>query len=59
MGFLFTADMPKDFEEQVLKFYHNRDLIQTLGMNGYKATVEGDLNWDYDKQNLINIYRKF
>ena len=58
-GLVFEADNPKDFAEQVLKFYHNRDLIQTLGMNGYKATVDGDLNWDYDKQNLINIYRKF
>jgi glycosyltransferase involved in cell wall biosynthesis len=58
-GLVFEADNPEDFAEQVLKFYHNRDLIQTLGMNGYKATVEGDLNWDYDKQNLINIYRKF
>jgi len=58
-GLVFEADNPEDFTAQVLKFYHNRDLIQTLGMNGYKATVEGDLNWDYDKQNLIDIYRNF
>lgn len=58
-GLVFEADNPKDFAQQVLKFYTNRDLIESLGMNGYKATVEGNLNWDYDRQNLIDIYRNF
>jgi glycosyltransferase involved in cell wall biosynthesis len=58
-GLVFEADNPKDFAQQVMKFYTNPELIQTLGMNGYKATVEGNLNWDFDRQNLIEIYRNF
>jgi glycosyltransferase involved in cell wall biosynthesis len=58
-GLVFEADNPKDFAQQVMKFHTNPELILTLGMNGYKATVEGNLNWDFDRQNLIDIYRKF
>lgn len=57
-GMIFKAGDAKDFAMQVRKLHSNKSLQEQLGANGRKATLEGNLNWDYSKNDLLNLYHK-
>ena len=57
-GLVFEANNPEDFATKILALYKNKSLAHELGENGFKATAQGDLNWDHEQNNLIHFYRK-
>lgn len=57
-GLVFKADDEKDFAAKVEELFHNNSLRSELGENGYKATIEGDLNWETTQKELITLYEK-
>jgi len=56
-GLVFEAGNPMDFAEKVKALYSNQELSNQLGMNGRKATLEGNLNWETTQQELIKLYK--
>jgi glycosyltransferase involved in cell wall biosynthesis len=57
-GLVFQAGDPKDFADKVLLLYNNPRLSKSLGENGRRATVDGNLNWDDEQKTLVDFYRK-
>jgi glycosyltransferase involved in cell wall biosynthesis len=58
-GLIFQAGNATDLAEKILELYKNENLQKTLGTNGLNATVNGEMNWEHDQQNLINLYNSF
>jgi len=56
-GLIFEAGNASDFAEKVKTLYSNKELSKRLGENGFKATVDGDLNWETTQQELIKLYK--
>lgn len=57
-GVVFKANDPKDMADKIRQLYSDSNLQKTLGENGIKATLQGELNWEYDQQHLIGLYNK-
>ena len=55
-GLVFSAGDPKDFADKVLELYRNKELNNTLGENGRKVSVEGQLNWEITQKTLVQLY---
>ncbi|MBX2899947.1 MAG: glycosyltransferase family 4 protein [Cyclobacteriaceae bacterium] len=58
-GLVFKAGDEFDFALRVNELSANKELCSTLGANGKKATLEGNLNWEHEKEILINLYNSF
>lgn len=58
-GLVFEAGDSKSCSEKILQLYNDRKLCEQLGKNGIKVTLQGNMNWEHTKQNLINLYRSF
>lgn len=56
-GLVFEAGNPKDFSEKVLMLYTDKNLSKHLGQNGYRVTVEENLNWNSEQNILIDFYK--
>lgn len=56
-GLVFQAGDSRDCAEKILELYSNKKLCSQLGENGVKATVEGDLNWETTRKDLIRLYQ--
>ncbi len=57
-GLVFEAENPKDASEQIIKLYKDKEQYDTMAQNGYAATIDGDLNWEYEGKALIALYDK-
>ncbi len=55
-GLVFAAGDPKDFADKALDLYKNKDLKNQLGENGWKASMDGQLNWETTQKTLIQLY---
>lgn len=55
-GVIFEAGNPADLADKIRNIYKNEALLQLLGENGLKATMEGDWNWEHEQKKLINLY---
>jgi glycosyltransferase involved in cell wall biosynthesis len=58
-GLIFKAGDAKDLADKILTLYKDAGLQKLLGDNGLNATLKGDMNWEHDQQNLINLYNSF
>ena len=58
-GLVFKAGDENDFAKKVDELYLNKELCATLGANGKKATLGGDLNWEHDQEILLNLYTNY
>lgn len=58
-GLVFKAGDEKDFAQKVNQLYQDKELCSTLGANGKKATLEGTLNWENEKEALLKLYQQF
>lgn len=57
-GLVFEAGNAKDLADKILELYNNKSLAHSLGENGRKVTLEGELNWDTEQRNLVTFYRE-
>jgi glycosyltransferase involved in cell wall biosynthesis len=57
-GLIFKANDPQDFAAEALKLYRDKSLRDMLASNGFRATAEGELNWDHEQASLIHFYRE-
>lgn len=55
-GLVFEAGNPNDFAIKVKELYSDKKLQETLGKNGFNATVEGELTWENTQKELIKLY---
>ncbi len=55
-GVVFEAGNPEDFAEKVKTIVTDKELQNTLGRNGIRATLEGNINWETTQKELINLY---
>lgn len=58
-GFIFEAENPSSFAEQVILIKNNPALAEEKTKNALKHTLEGDYNWSKTEEILINFYKKF
>lgn len=58
-GLVFKADDEYDFAKKVNELYSSKELCSTLGANGKKATLEGYMNWEHEREALLNIYTSY
>ncbi|MBN8578545.1 MAG: glycosyltransferase family 4 protein [Cytophagales bacterium] len=58
-GLVFKADDEYDFAKKVNELYSSKELCSTLGSSGKKATLEGNMNWEHEKEVLLNIYASY
>lgn len=58
-GLVFTAGDEHDFAKKVNELYSSKELCATLGANGKKATLDGNLNWEHEQQTLLDIYGNY
>jgi glycosyltransferase involved in cell wall biosynthesis len=58
-GLVFKAGDENDFAKKVDELYLNKELCATLGANGKKATLGGDLNWEHEQEILLNLYTNY
>ncbi|MCK6617532.1 MAG: glycosyltransferase family 4 protein [Cyclobacteriaceae bacterium] len=57
-GLVFTAGDAKDLSEKITQLAHDKTLCQQLGQNGVRATTEGGMNWETDRQFLLQLYQQ-
>ncbi len=57
VGLVFEAGDPQSFANQVLQLYRDKKLMEMLGANGLKSTLDGPLNWETTQTELISLYR--
>ncbi|MDH4089028.1 MAG: glycosyltransferase family 4 protein [Cyclobacteriaceae bacterium] len=57
-GLVFNANNPQDFAAKILLLYQDKDLCNTLGNNGKRATANGTLNWDAEQIILVDFYKR-
>jgi len=57
-GLVFQANDPRDFAEKIKVLYEDKEMAKKYGENGRKATLEGNLNWDFEQTKLINLYKQ-
>lgn len=55
-GVIFEAENPRDLAGKIIELYKNKTLQATLGENGKKATLQGNLNWEHDGKKLAGLY---
>jgi len=48
---------PVDFAKKIITLLENPDLAEKMGLYGYNR-VKNTLEWQYEKENLYNAYRK-
>jgi glycosyltransferase involved in cell wall biosynthesis len=58
-GLVFKAGNERDYAIKVDELFSNKELCTTLGANGKRATLEGDLNWENEQKALINLYNSY
>jgi glycosyltransferase involved in cell wall biosynthesis len=56
-GLVFEAGNERDFAEKAKQLYTQPELQQKLGRAGLQATVQGELNWEHNQADLINLYQ--
>ena len=57
-GLIFKAGSAEDMALKIKQLYQDKILQTTMGENGLKATLAGSLNWEFDQQALISLYKK-
>lgn len=58
-GFIFEAENPASFAEQVIFIKNNPALAEEKTKNALKHTLEGEYNWSKTGEILVNFYKKF
>ena len=56
-GLVFKAGDAADCALMIRKLYEQPDLVQRLGENGRRASMEGDANWEETQRHLIDLYQ--
>lgn len=57
-GLVFEAGNAQNLAEVIGSLYKAKNLQKELGENGIKATTHGNMNWEHDQQNLVELYRQ-
>lgn len=56
-GLVFTAGDSKDLAVNILKLANSKELCESLGAGGIKATLHGSFNWETEQKHLIELYQ--
>ncbi|MBI9079245.1 MAG: glycosyltransferase family 4 protein [Pseudodesulfovibrio sp.] len=56
-GFVFRANDPADFSNQLAFIHANEELAHSKAENGYKAAL-GPLAWKHDANRLVTLYKE-
>ncbi len=56
-GVVFTAGDFADFAEKARWLYHHPEVCADLGANGIRATLQENINWEHDRNSLIELYK--
>ncbi len=57
-GLVFRADDPTDLSSKILLLFNDQKKCTQMGNIGYRETVEGMHNWEYESKSLLEAYRK-
>ncbi|MEM6641975.1 MAG: glycosyltransferase family 4 protein [Bacteroidota bacterium] len=56
-GLTFEAGNASHLAEQIRRLHDDNLLCEKFGDNGYNATVTGRLNWKYEGEKLVSVYK--
>ncbi|OEJ99973.1 hypothetical protein BFP71_10545 [Roseivirga misakiensis] len=56
-GLVFEAGNAEDFAKKIQSMIEDKQVYDTLGSNGKKATLTGDWNWETTVKSLTDLYK--